>query len=70
MTPPRLTPAQRAAMEIVRTHGYAAVSNRTSADSGVIESRTADRLLRLGLLEQVGRDRWGRPTLRAAKGHR
>lgn len=70
MTAPRLTPTQRLAMDVVRARGYAAVSNRTSAESGVIDARTADRLLTIGLLEQVGRDRWGRPTVRAAKGHR
>jgi hypothetical protein len=57
-------------MGVVQARGWAAVSNRTSADSGVIDSRVADRLIKLGMLEQRGRDRWGRTTVRAAKGHR
>lgn len=68
--PARLTEAQRKAMGVVQAAGYASLSNRTSAESHLIDTRVAGRLLAMGLLERVGHDRWGRPTVRAAKGHR
>jgi hypothetical protein len=68
--PHRLTGAQRKAMGVVQAAGYASLSNRTSAESHVIDTRVGHRLLALGLLERKGTDRWGRPLVRAAKGHR